>query len=255
MQYQDYRMDPYDIRLPWTQFTKLYLACNLSIQECTSILDQCLLIESCSFPLVRLPSNTQSPPPIPTFVRNLHHLHLGSLWDMSTFFDSFVFPALIDLHVDNTANKHEQVQHNFIDDWPQANFISLLHRSSCPITHLTLEVDMTETSLIECPQLISSSIEYLSVRGYYGVFLVADRLISLLIHRQIGPEEISCFCPKLCSMHFFNCLSPFELTEGAFADMVESRLSPSLGALCHRQACSPQCQSNSSTYYQVMQND
>lgn len=107
--------------------------------------------------------------------------------------------------------------------WPQAMFTNFVMRSSCPLTHFALvRVPIMEQDLIQVLRLTDHTLEALTIEGT-NLKCVKDTLL-----RELWPSDAADFsapgysylCPNLENITFLDCIS---CSEGAFADMIESR--------------------------------
>jgi hypothetical protein len=100
----------------------------------------------------------------------------------------------------------------YVEPWPQESFLSLISRSSCNLTVLTLEwPDITDNQFLEClrrlPSLVELNLDFET--------LPSDLMVTALI---VGEDEI--LLPK---MQRFTLAVGFGAIEHLFLPMVESR--------------------------------
>lgn len=207
------------IRLPWAQLTHIDLFCFLSLQDCITILSQCRLIETCSIYQV-ITDSSSVPIPSPITLPHLRSLYLNCIMDLSHLFDSFTLPALQELSI---TTVHFDWQDQWLDtapEWHGDDFNSLLMRSRCAITSLSIDVAISAGDLLETMRLIQSSIESLSIRGVSHLPIVTVPLL-LLLTRRPGDEASESLFPNLKKLRLVDCIG--HLRDDVLADMIQSR--------------------------------
>ncbi|RDB23536.1 hypothetical protein Hypma_009040 [Hypsizygus marmoreus] len=138
----------------------------------------------------------------PILLQDLETLDLASsCGSMSVFLDAFTAPSLRTLHL------------VFASPFPMHSFVSLLHRSKCPLKMLRLSVHMTDEEAIHCLKACPPTLTELILYGEFVTDVVLEKL-------TIGtPESL---CPQLQVISLGGRL----VGARALATMLESRYLP-----------------------------
>ena len=194
---------------------------ELSVAECLVILQQCPQLLSCEFWKIRdlesdvLDVQMFSPITLP----RLRSLALHSTAGADMLLEYLVLPALTRLKIAIVGDASGQ--NVGVSAWSQRRFNNFFARSNSPLQSLILQdVLPSEEALIHCLECISASLVELVLLDTRGVFVVRDRVLTLLIARQALDGSVTCLCPRLEVLRFGRSLLS---ADGLLADMVESR--------------------------------
>ncbi|KIM39885.1 hypothetical protein M413DRAFT_446806 [Hebeloma cylindrosporum] len=107
--------------------------------------------------------------------------------------------------------------------WPHTSILDMFHRSRCPLESLNLyHPPLSEVQLLECLERVHTTLIELTLQSSADDGLpITDAVLERLTNTGVG--EV--LCPKLQVIAMYQCI---RCTEGRFADMVRSRLLPSL---------------------------
>lgn len=175
----------------WAQLTECVLreGGGYAVDECYDVLNQSPNLTSFS---VYIRSSSLALRPQPT----MRHAKLQCLTveaygeDMASFLNLLVLPALRDINVDETATL----------EFPMGSLISLITRSSCSLTRLTVGSSITSRGelvqlLTLSPMLSELTLERRSARG------VDSELLALLTHdARHAAAQPCCLAPKLAAL-------------------------------------------------------
>jgi len=181
-------------RIDWRNLTHLTYDAWLTLQASYDILQQCINLVVCELRRFSVGNTPQDPAAFhPVILPYLGTLKVyENILDegLGLLMDFLISPSLRALSV--TCGRRQAVE------WPQAQLISFLSRSSCALEALYLEyTGITEQGLIQCLQICHSSLACLAIYEVQGTVCVGDKLLSLLVHRS-DDEEV--YCPNLVSL-------------------------------------------------------
>ncbi|KIM86640.1 hypothetical protein PILCRDRAFT_815871 [Piloderma croceum F 1598] len=202
--------------IPWAQITDFDGGiCEIRVGECLEML-QCL--GNVQKLRIRLRPPGVDRPILRPFILDFHSLISLHLWkggNIGALFDHLTLPNLRDLALDDSI----------ADEWPQAQFISFLSRSSPPLSEFSIGSSddcMADNNLIEILQH-TPSLRFLSLKYFDCEACMDGSLLDRLSPRMLENGEIDCLIPKLETIFVKlprNGKSPpFE----AFTDMIISR--------------------------------
>ncbi|PPQ65296.1 hypothetical protein CVT26_000256 [Gymnopilus dilepis] len=232
------------LELPLGRLSRLSLAMEHGTLDYLQLLNQCHNLEHIRImkPSLRTP---QSRPPL--FLSKLTTLNISS--DLIGILDHLILPALREVRIYSDADKQTYLHPHFSSShlphgyphhsapatpspevWSPSPFLSLIDRSTCTITSLSVTPPMTEDMLLMCLRQLSDSLVKLSVEG----IVVGDLLLESLTRRscmdtargqghQIASEEDQedHLCPNLAEI---NLDTRVVSSQGVLAAMVQSRL-------------------------------
>jgi len=250
------------LELPLNQLTHLSMAMDYGTLDYIQILNRCSNLEHIT--LIRPSSQTYQLEPSPLFLDKLTSLNIS--YDLTAVLDYLVLPALKHVKI-FTANdgldKHSQptqaysyeslLHHSHLqpriahtsrsEAWDPSPLISLINRSACEITTLSLSAPMIENALLLCLSQTSASLVSLEVEGVE----VGDKVLSYLTRRprrwrrpsgvddgeQVGgesergedeneEEDEDFSCPNLEDLILHTQITS---SQGILAGMIASRLS------------------------------
>lgn len=189
-----------------------------SLPDCISILAECPMLIECHFKHICEPP---TPYPIdpsllaPISLVHLQSLSIQSIQPLGELFEILTLPAL---HTFKVSDVGAEVGNPI---WSQLDFVALVERSQCSIQVLhLLSVLLTDTELIQCLEVTSSSLSELRLLNYKGVAVFTDRVLQRLTVGYNDCEFSEDICPNL---EVIICGRSIQSTDGVFADMVESR--------------------------------
>ncbi|KAF8807042.1 hypothetical protein BYT27DRAFT_7224102 [Phlegmacium glaucopus] len=235
------------LELPLNQLTWLSLAMDHGTLDYIQILNRCSNLEHIR--ITRPLSSSYQTKPSPLFLDKLTSLNIS--YDLTAVLDYLVLPSLkhviiftandgTDKHsLPTPAYSYESLLHHShlqrrmahtgrSEVWDPSPLISLIDRSSCEITTLSLSAPMMENALLLCLSKMSSSLVGLEVEGVE----VGDKVLSYLTRRlddreqpelgEIEEEEDDDFlCPNLEDLILHTQITS---SQGILADMIASRL-------------------------------
>lgn len=194
---------------------------ELSVTECLVILQQCPQLLSCEFRKIRsvesdvVDVDMFSPITLP----RLHSLALHSISGADMLLDYLILPALTRLKIAVVSDASGQ--NVGVSTWSQRRFSNFFALSNCPLQSLILQdVLPSEEALIHCLECVSASLVELVLLDTRGLFVMRDRVLTLLVARQARDGSVACLCPRLEALRFGRSLMS---ADGLLADMVESR--------------------------------
>jgi len=246
--------------LPLRRLTRLSLEMDHGTLDYLQVLNECSNLEHIRItrPSANIP---QTRPPL--FLPKLTSLNISS--DLTGIFDYLVLPALKEVRIyaegdkqaqshalghDPEPSSHFQLMYpgpphahpsqsspsSSVGDWEPVAFLSLIDRSACAISSLSVTPPITEHALLTCLRRVSNSLVKLSIEGIG----VGDTLIASLtrqptlksvgadgIHDGAGISEnkgwgdVDVLCPALEEI---NLDTRVACAQGALVAMVESRL-------------------------------
>ncbi|KZP02469.1 hypothetical protein FIBSPDRAFT_1055858 [Athelia psychrophila] len=194
--------------LPWAQLTKIRMRSRVfSLDDCYDILHQSPNLVQCEL----MPqSSTFRESPAPLKHINLHRMLINSSTDCGPLFEALSLPSLHDFEYRNGDD----------NVWPQAQFVSLLRRSSCTLRRLALSFPaavLEEDEVMECLEVTSTSLVQLTL-GRECARNVTSAILARMT--QPVPEGVKLLLPHLEVL----ALDLYRSFDGrAFAAMVESR--------------------------------
>ena len=208
---------PHSVRfLPQlTRLEELDVDSDLSVSECLAILQQCPRLVSCEFWKIKSVSNIldihiYTPIRLPRLRSMALHSTLGA--DM--LLEYLELPAL-------TRLKIAFIGDAVVSTWSQRRFDGFFARSNCPLQSLILQdVLPSEEALIHCLECVSASLVELVLLDTRSLFVMRDKVLTLLMARQGHDASVTCLCPRLEVLRFGRSLLS---ADGLLADMVESR--------------------------------
>ncbi|KDR76337.1 hypothetical protein GALMADRAFT_279474 [Galerina marginata CBS 339.88] len=225
------------LQLPLNRLSRLSLAMEHGTLDYLQVLHECHNLEHIRIikPALQTP---QTRPPLS--LSKLTSLNISS--DLTGIFDHLILPALREVRIYSDSDKaqshlppslphvhlHSSLSSPPMEVWNPSAFLSLLDRSACAITSLSVTPPMTEDTLLMCLRQMSASLVKLSVKGVG----VGDLLLGSLTRRSGRKHadsngatehevEDEFLCPKLQEINFDTRVSS---TQSMLADMVESRL-------------------------------
>ena len=248
------------LELPLNQLSHLSMAMDHGILDYFQVLKRCSNLEhiSLSRPLISS-SHTYQSKPSPLFLDKLTSLNIS--YDLTAVLDHLVLPALTHVRIftaNDGADKHGQqsyltqaysyesllhyshylylqprISHtNRTEAWDPSHLISLIDRSACEITTLSLCAPMMENALLLCLSK-GESLVSLELEGVE----VGDKVLSYLTRsrrRQVGEEQQDedehlendgvdedVLCPNLQDLILHTQITS---SQGVLADMIASRL-------------------------------
>ena len=203
-----------------TRLEELEVDSDLSVSECLVILQQCPRLVSCEFWKIRSVSNILdvhifSPIRLP----QLRSIALRSTFGADMLLEYLELPALTRLKIAFIADASDQIAP--VSTWSQRRFDGFFARSDCPLQTLIMQdVLPSEEALIHCLECVSASLVELVLLDTRGLFVMRDRVLTLLMARQGHDASVTCLCPRLEVLRFGRSLLS---ADGLLADMVESR--------------------------------
>ncbi|KAF8199588.1 hypothetical protein BJ912DRAFT_844773 [Pholiota molesta] len=240
------------LQLPLGRLTKLALSMDHGTLDYLQVLNECYNLEH-----IRLtrPFSLTPQTQAPIFLPKLTSFNISS--DITGVLDLLVLPALREVRIHGDVDKHGRSHtlghdahpnshhhanpfaHSATGTWDPTPLLSLIDRSACSITSLSVSPPMTEAALLMCLRGTSNSLVKLSVEG----IPVGDMLMQgLTCHpnacgcvmrteledataamegRGTSDEHRTLLCPNLEELTLDTRVG---CTPGMLANMVESRL-------------------------------
>ena len=197
-----------------TRLEELDVDSELSVSECLAILQQCPNLVSCEFWKIRSVSDTLNLHAFsPIRLPQLRSIALHSTPGADMLLEHLTLPALTRLKIAFSGDA--------VSTWSQRRFDNFFVRSNCPLQSLTLQdVLPSEEALIHCLEYVSASLVELVLLDTRGLFVMRDKVLSLLMARQGLDGSVTCLCPRLEVLRLGRSLLS---ADGLLADMVESR--------------------------------
>ena len=201
--------------IPWAQITDFDGGiCAIGIAACLKML-QCLgNLQKLRIRLYPYNVDVSTLRPVVLESRSLISLYLQEGGNIGTLFDHLTLPNLHDLALDDIAY-----------EWPQAQFLSFLSRSSPPLSDFSIGSVgdwMADNTLIEILQH-TPSLRFLSLKCHDCEACMDGPLMDRILPRMLENGEIDCLIPKLDTIFVRlpsnGKIPPFE----AFTDMIISR--------------------------------
>jgi hypothetical protein len=185
---------------PWVNFREVFgRACRVTSLRLRSVSIQTMLGTPILLPALRL-------------------LTLPCDTELGALFDSVILPSLKELII-----HPERGRTYSFPFWPHARFKSLLARSSCSITSLTLyNTCITSEHLIEYLRTMQDLLKLEIINEAKLSSVVGEEVLGLLTPDPARPllGDPICLAPKLQCVKLWKCISA---ADGLLADMVESR--------------------------------
>ncbi|KAF8962747.1 hypothetical protein BDZ97DRAFT_1662631 [Flammula alnicola] len=245
------------LKLPLGRLTRLSLSMDHGTLDYLQVLNQCYNLEHIR---ITRPFSLTPHAQTPLFLSKLTSLNITC--DVTDILDHLVLPALREVRIYGESDKQDRSQTLGHDasysqsnphlqtslphanphslPWNPTSLLSLIDRSDCWITGLSVSPPMTEATLLTCLRRMSASLVKLSVEG----IAIGDALLEALTRRSNGRRnitqydtsnheievgladfeydgEVDFLCPNLEEI---NLDTRVGCTQGVFADMVESRL-------------------------------
>jgi hypothetical protein len=244
------------LELPLGRLTRLSLEMDHGTLDYLQVLNECSNLEHIR--ITRPPATTPQTRP-PLFLPKLTSLNISS--DLTGICDYLVLPALKEVRIYAAGDKqaqslshdHEPSQSHFqmlhpgsphahpsqsslVGGWEPVAFLSLIDRSACAISSLSVTPPITEHTLLICLRRVGDSLVKLSIAGIG----VGDTLIASLTRQATqktvgadgmhdgagisenngcGDEDV--LCPALEEISLDTRVA---CAQGTLAAMVESRL-------------------------------
>lgn len=196
------------IEMLWENLTHLTLSTPMTIQQCLTILPK--LTKMQNLDLQDISTEPGNLPLCSVSLPELKCLVLCSAEDIYPIFNALTLPNLREFVLS-------------ICSWPHVSILNLFHRSRCPLESLNLYFPpISETHLLECLERVHNTLLEFTLQSNAEHGLpITDAILERLTNTGVG--EV--LCPKLRAIAMYHCI---HCTEGRFADMVRSRLLPSL---------------------------
>jgi len=203
-----------DLQLPWNQLTVLHFT-HTVLHETLHVLSLCRNVVSCSIKDTQIDDRV-SPPHCK--LPGLRSIRLGGQiqWPQShllhALFSAFTLPSLTAVEMEFLGSVHTV-------RWSQAQFLSMLERSSCSLETLSLRgIHVPDAELVECLEhmpLLRKLVLWHEEHPTFGLVRpISDELLVRLIHHRSLP-----LVPELEHLELRNVA----FDDHVFADMVESR--------------------------------
>ncbi|KAF9524826.1 hypothetical protein CPB83DRAFT_860538, partial [Crepidotus variabilis] len=264
------------LQLPLSQLTRLSLSMENGTLDYLQLLNQCSNLEHIR--ITRPVANSlNQPSPPPVYLSKLTSLNIS--YDLTGILDHLILPALRSVRIYSDHDKHPsahpytQSMHvqsyphlplpssasssstssshssHSVPAWQPTSLLSLIDRSTCSITQLSINAPMTEDALLQCIRRVADSLIKLVVKGVS----LGDKLVeALTLSRQSragphGRERTECSrvvntptvmnadsetdgsgwcCPRLEDIELDTTLG---CVQGVLAALVESRLGVGVG--------------------------
>ena len=247
------------LELPLGRLTRLSLEMDHGTLDYLQVLNECSNLEHIR---ITRPSAATPQTRPPLFLPKLTSLNISS--DLTGICDYLLLPALKEVriyaegdkqtqlhplsHDPDPSQSHSQMPHpgsshtphsassSFVGGWEPIAFLSLIDRSTCAISSLSVTPPITEHTLLTCLRRVSDSLVKLSIDGIG----VGDTLIASLTRRATrksmaadrthdgadisennGCEDEDVLCPALEEISLDTRVA---CAPGTLAAMVESRL-------------------------------
>lgn len=193
---------PLPVTLYWRTLTHLTLRATISINHCLHILSQVTNAVQLEFGTVL--AQPDEPRSLNITLPQLSSLYINSVHSISEVFDTLTLPHLTNLSISTFL-------------WPHASVVGLFRRSRFPLQNLIIfHASVMEAELIECLDLVQSTLKELTVQGSESS-TVTDTLLERLTPKH-GDDV---FCARLECLAFYDCIS---CSPGGLARMAQSRL-------------------------------
>jgi hypothetical protein len=212
------------LKFPFPQI-KEYTTSGLKTRECVEILRMVPNVTFCRFDNMRS-SRLLNHPPVVSYI---HFLTIGTCCDLGTFFSLLTLPALSQFSLGFPRRR----------PWPQAEFMSLMSRSSCQLQRLELCcICITSEDLLCClkamPLLRELEVDGMGCgfrRGFRSVIgcgadhrqgdaLLANDAVLRELTYHSGLSSQLPLVPLLRSIHLSGTHT---FSDGSLLDLVESR--------------------------------
>ncbi|KAF9048728.1 hypothetical protein BJ165DRAFT_1343613 [Panaeolus papilionaceus] len=203
------------LELPLHQLTRLSLSMDHGTVDYVQLLHRCTNLEHIRITRPLSPGQT---PDSPLFLSKLASLNIPH--DLLPMLDHLILPALkeVRIYTDGGAPNHGTSAAP-IDLWDPTPLLSLIERSGCAISALSINAYANEDAVLACLRIVSGSLVKLSVEGP----LVGDKLFASLTipHGDKDQHDFrSVFCPILRD---FNLETPIASSSGILTRMIQSR--------------------------------
>lgn len=198
-------LPPSHIRMHWGNLTRLTLNTSINIDQCLMIMSKLERVTHLTFHNICLSNPSVSH--LNVTLPELTSFIVCADYNISRIFEEVTIPKLNELILN-------------LRYWPNRSITNFLRRSRCPLQSLNLYFPpLTESDLIECLQIVQSTLKEFTVQSNPGMYSVTDNIIDRLTDTGVG--EV--LCPNLSVMALYDCIS---CSPGRFANMVRSRLRP-----------------------------
>ncbi|PPQ67505.1 hypothetical protein CVT25_006047 [Psilocybe cyanescens] len=230
------------LELPLNRLSRLSLSMEHGTLDYLKVLNECPNLEHIRItkPLLQT-THLQSP----LFLSKLMSLNISS--DLTGILDHLILPALREVRIYSVDNDKHAQPHSILhhasphvhphpspastptEIWDPTAFLTLVDRSACSITSLSVTPPMSEVTLLMCLPRMSASLVKLSVEGV----VIGDTLLRLLTRPSSrsrtkddavmvdGHADDDCLCPKLAEI---NLDTRVVSSPGVLSGMVRSRL-------------------------------
>jgi hypothetical protein len=196
------------IEMLWENLTYLTLSTQMTIQQCLTILPRLIRMQNLNFQDISMEPGDL--PLCSVSLPELKSLVLCSTEDIHPVLNALTLPNLREFVLS-------------ICPWPHIPILNLFHRSRCPLESLNLYFPpISEAHLLECLERVHTTlIEFTLQSNVEHGLPITDTVLERLTNTGVG--EV--LCPKLQVIAMYQSI---RCTEGRLADMVRSRLLPSL---------------------------
>lgn len=144
-------------------------------------------------------------------------------FDISSFFHALRLPSLTHFDIEFRFNDGDGgFESDELPEWPHTSFMSLLERSACAISNLTLAIPISEVCLVGCLRRVSPTLESLFLICKFNWATFGEPTLALLTNHMTSLGDVQSLFPKLKNIIFHDSLQT-ELAPNVIADMVESR--------------------------------
>lgn len=144
-------------------------------------------------------------------------------FDISSFFHVLRLPSLAHFNIEFRFNDRDGAFHSDeLPEWPHTTFMSLIERSACAISELSLTIPISEVCLVDFLRHVSPTLETLFMERKFNWATFGEPTLTLLTNHMSSLGDIHTVFPKLKHIMFHDCLQ-VGLAPNAIADMMESR--------------------------------
>ncbi|KAH9481413.1 hypothetical protein JR316_0005939 [Psilocybe cubensis] len=235
------------LELPLSRISRLSLSMEHGTLDYLKVLNECPNLEHIRITKPLLQTTHQSP----LFLSKLSSLNISS--DLTGILDHLILPALREVRIYSADNEkhaqpHSPLHHasphvqphsspvsSTTETWDPTAFLSLVDRSACAITSLSVTPPMSEVALLMCLPRMSASLVKLSIEGV----AIGDTLLGCLTrpstssrrrdsnavtHVGSASAHGDFLCPLLTDI---NLDTRIVCSPGVLAGMVRSRMNVS----------------------------
>ncbi|KII84436.1 hypothetical protein PLICRDRAFT_365506 [Plicaturopsis crispa FD-325 SS-3] len=211
----------------WEFLEELYCPLEMTAYACFRIFMQCPSLDTCTADIGEHNPATDIPlqafPPGQTIFPRLRDLGLVVNADITALLNAVTLPGL-EVFSAMQSCEGEPPAPDPRPPWPHATFISLLERSSCRLTYLSLiHMPITDAELIECLRHMKD-LDLLDVRTHEDETIITDEFLTAFTFSVDPFEEdlpSDTLCPRLTKLTLIE--ADISTTDGVLANMVESR--------------------------------